>query len=93
MSSENHERGRTYYPGCELPPSDLLRQTGWSHAELARRLEIPPSTVLSWVRSGYWPEPVMEYLRKMAEAVEKILPPVRQIPRSKIDKEASDGKI
>ncbi len=58
-------------------PMELLKRSGWTTGELSRRLSIPASTVTGWVRRGYWPEPVVDFLADLAVAVERVPIPQR----------------
>ncbi len=65
-----------------IDPLESLRRAGWTTGELSRRLQIPASTVTGWVRNGYWPQPVADFLIVLAEAVESVPVPQRVARKS-----------
>ena len=72
---ERKPRNYRREPLCD--PTSLLQRAGWTTGELSRRLGVPASTVTSWARRGYWPEPVIDFLTILANAVESVPVPRR----------------
>lgn len=73
-----------------VDPTELLKRSGWTTGELSRRLNIPASTVTGWVRRGYWPEVVVEFLADLALAVESVKIPERALQRKSIERRQRD---
>ena len=70
---------------------ELLKRSGWTTGELSRRLNVPASTVTGWVRRGYWPAPVVEFLADLALTVESVPIPERALQRkSNIERRERD---
>lgn len=60
-----------------MTPTDTnLAMIGWSRRELARRLGVPSRTVHNWWKPGAAPPAdVVEWLERVADAVEQLEPP------------------
>jgi plasmid maintenance system antidote protein VapI len=57
---------------------DLLDRVGWKGRELARRLDIPRGTVGDMVSGRMTAHPsLIDYLNRVAKAIERIDPPER----------------